>query len=521
LANIGLIYIEKQDFDNAVLYLRNALKIFEEFNFKNEIGHIYTALGSIYLAQENYDLAFESVKKANRIYSETENKAGIAESYLILGEIYFKQKKYGASQSALNLGLSISKKVGYKEYIIDSYLYLFKLDSVNNRYKSALENYRKYSELKDSVFSKEKSQIISDIKERHNLSEKERENIILRKDREIQEVKIKKQKLINQSIVGFLVLMFIVVLLIIFSYRKLRSANKQLKSKNEEIRSQNISLEEYKEEIQAQYEEITIQNEKLEIYKTKLESLVEKRTEELNEALVSAQNSDRLKTLFLENLSHEIRTPMNAISGLSAIMAKDKFNFKPEYLHGVQIGMDDLMNTIDRLVIFSRFQLGTYTVNIEKIRIKEFFEKLKKSVTERKDFLRKTEIKVEFLYDFNDLPEYFSCDQFILTAVINELIENAFKFTEKGVITFTVKYFDKKLCVKVKDTGIGIKEEMKSHVYEFMRKFDKDDVIYRGMGVGLAIVKKALDIISGEVSIDSIYKKGAELTILIPDSEYV
>ena len=230
--------------------------------------------------------------------------------------------------------------------------------------------------------------------------------------------------------------------------------------------------------------------------------------------------SDSLKTQFLENLSHEVRTPMNAISGFSTIMAKDKFSFKPKYIYGIQKGMDDLMNTIDRLVVFSKFQLEQYQINPVKINLKIYFGKLKEKIFERKEFLKKENVNVEFDVDYNNLPEFFVCDEFVLNSIIKELIENAFKFTEKGFITVKAQMLDEgKLCLKVKDTGAGIKEDVIPHVYEFMRKFDKGDVLYRGMGVGLALVKKAVETLFGEIKIDSAYKDGVELTIIIPEGK--
>lgn len=520
LANIGLIYKEKKEFKKSIAFLNEALAIFKEFNFNNEIGHVYSSLGEIYLMQKKYQEAFNSVQTANKIYSETGNKAGRAETFLILGNIYLNQGKYSAAESALTLGMEISKEVGYKEYEIDSYLYFSKLDSARNNYKSAFNYYKKYTLLKDSVFSKEKNNIVSEIQAKYNISENERENIILKKDKQIYEIKMRRQKLLNFAAVSVLILLLAVVFLIIFSSKKLRNANKRLKIKNEEISFKNISLTEYKEQIGSQYKEIRKQNEKLEIYKNELETLVEERTKELKETLIIAQESDRLKTQFLENLSHEIRTPMNAISGFSSFMVKDKLSFKPEYIYGIQKGMDELMNTIDSLVVFSKFQLEQYKINPHRIKLKEYFTDLKRMCLERKEFLKKGNINIEFEIDYDNFPDIFIIDEFVLKSITKELIENAFKFTDKGFITVNAGMLDDgKLCLKIKDTGAGIKEDVIPHVYEFMRKFDKGNVLYRGMGVGLALVKKAVELLSAEIKIDSVYEEGVELTIIIPEGK--
>jgi signal transduction histidine kinase/Flp pilus assembly protein TadD len=518
LANLGNIYKENNDYINARIYFEKALALFEELDFKNEIAHVYNALGIIYMNNKDYISAFEFIRQANNIYSHTENLSGTAESYLNLGQIYFNQNKYEAARSAINLGLKIAKNVGAKENILNSYFFLSKIDSIQGNFKSALENYQKYTLLNDSIFSKERSKTISEIKEKYALAEKERENEFLKKNKELQDAKLKKQGIVNISAAIILVLLLFVLFLIVFSYKRVKTINKELSKKNDEIRSQNLTLLEYKDKINTQYEKISIQNEQLEDYKNKLESIVNKRTKQLNKALIKAQNSDRLKTQFLENLSHEVRTPINAITGLSAIILKGERNLKPEYIYAVRRGMDDLMNTIDRLVLISKLQLGTYDVTFESINLSLFFQEFQQRVIERKEFLQKDLIHVEFPELYENLPVSFVTDKFILESVLNEIIDNAFKFTGKGLISIFLTHSENALIIKVKDSGVGIKEEIKKHVYELMRKFDKDDELYRGMGIGLALVKMALDLISGTIQIESVYKEGAELTVRIPSS---
>lgn len=521
LANLGMLYKDKKDYKNSELFFNQALDLFEEFNYKNEIAHVYLALGEINSYRNDYNEAFDYIQKANKIYSETENLSGTAETYIILGEIYYNQNKLTAAESAINLGLKISKQIEYKEFIIESYYYLSKIDSMQSNYKGAFENFQKYTFLKDSIFSKEKNNTIAIIKEQYLLAEKDRENELLRKNKELQGSKLKRQKTVNSLTFVILALSVIVLFLFIYSYRRVKNVNKELSLRNDEIQSQNGILLEYKEKIQSQYEEISKQNEKLEEYKTQLELLVEERTEDLNVALSKAQKSDKLKTQFLRNLSHEVRTPMNAVIGLTDLLNKNTYNFKPEYVYGIQKGMDDLLNTIERLVLFSKFQVESYEIKKEPIVLRDFFKAINEKAKTRKEFLKKNDIEINFNSNYELLPKQFVTDEYLFNAILSEVTENAFKFTEKGTIDFDISYNsdERKLCVKIKDSGVGIKEEMISHVYDFMRKFDKENLVYRGMGVGLAIVKKAVDLMNGDVKIDSVYKEGAEMTIIIPEAE--
>lgn len=518
LGNLGLIYKMKGELEKSVSFLNEALIVFEEYDLKNMIANVYTNLGEIYLLQKKYQESFNSIQKANKIYSETENNSGRAETYIILGNIYMNQKKYSAAESAFSLGLEISKKIGYKEYIIEGYYYLSKLDSAKRNFQQALVNYKKYIELKDSVFGIEKNKAISEIQGRYDLAEKERENILLRKNNEISDIKLRKQSTLTNFIRAFSALLVLIVFLVIFYWYREKRTNKLLFQKNNEIITQNAVLEKHKERIMSQFEEISLNNKELEKYKNHLEKLVDERTTKLHTALKEAKQSDELKTEFLMNLSHEIRTPINAISGFSEIIINDKEKFKIEHLTPIQKSMDDLVNTIDRLVIFSKLQVGGYQIKEGNINLSDFFENFKTKIAERQNILYKSDINLQYDIDYKVLPNHFYSDAYILENALIELIENAFKFTDKGQISLKVEALKGNLlCIRVVDTGMGIKKDAIPHIFDFLRKFDKDDKLFRGMGVGLALVKKSIEVLSGTITMNSIPYEGAEFIITIPE----
>jgi len=518
LANIGILYKKKEEFDKAIKVLTQALDIFKEFNLKPEVGKTYTELGEIYLLKENYQKAFNCIQISYKTSMEISNRAGEAESLLTLGNIYLKQGKYTVAKSAIYRGLEIVKDIDKKEFEIDAYLSLSELHSEIRDFEKAFFYYKKYTNLKDSVFSNENNKAISEILENYNNAEKEKENLILKKNKQINYIKIKRQKTINIFISTALIMLSLFVLVIFFAYKKLKSSNYLLSNRNEEIGSQNSVLEEYKEKITSQYSEIRKKNEELSKYKDQLEDLVKERTSDLHKALDEAKKSDSLKTEFLQNLSHEIRTPLNAISGFSSIILDKKRHLEPKHLYSVRKSMDDLLRTINRLIVFSKLKIGEYKLNTEKIKLQDLFEKLELDLFKRKAFLNKENIKIYFNINYHVLPKYFLSDFYILSNIITEIIENAFKFTNKGNITVTVKMQGKNnLCVSIKDTGIGMKKEILPQIFDFFRKFDGEDQLYRGMGVGLALVKKAVQILKGEIKIDSIPEEGTEFKIYIPE----
>jgi signal transduction histidine kinase len=495
-ANMGVVYKFKKEYVAAEYNLSEALKLFSKFNFKNEMANVYSNLSEIYIILKKYDMAFKYIQIANKIYNETSNLGGKAETLIILSDIYINQKKYSSAETALKLAMSMTLETGYKEYELEAYLYLSNVDSAKGDYKQAFMYRNKYNQLKDSIFSIEKNKIISNIQEKYKVSEKEKENLILKNNIHVNSVKIRNQRIINY-ITGFSLALFaVVIVLIIYSLKKIRKSNMLLISKNDEIERQNQELEKYK---------------------TKLENIVLERTKELNEALINVQESDRLKTQFLQNLHHEIRTPINAISGFMEIQQKNNLKENRDFVYEINKSTEDLLRTMDRLITFSKFQIGDYELKTESVDLKNYFDHLLSVILEKKQFLKKDEIEIVFNPDYNSFPVIFKTDTFVFNSILDELLDNAFKFTEKGIIRITCVFEKGHLSVIVSDTGVGIKEELSEKIFEFMQKFDQNNTIYRGMGVGLAMVRKAVELLSGKIQITSGIKNGAELTVVIPE----
>ncbi|RLD51936.1 MAG: hypothetical protein DRI94_04615, partial [Bacteroidetes bacterium] len=517
--NVALIYKRKEDFLSSEEYFIKALHIFKKFEDIDQIASVYSELADLYLKTNDIDKSSDYLFKSNQILSEITDSNGLSENFLIEGQIFLKQKNYRKARNNYIKALNNFKNSGAKESEMKSYLYLMQLDSLTGKYKTAFKYSLKYFKLKDSLFEINNANSIANIQYKYDLLQKENENIKLMKDKEIKDERIKKQKLLNiVTGAAFIITLFVSILLYLL-FKNTRKKNLLLKNKNGEIASQNILLEARKEQIDNQYEKILIQNKKLEKYQNHLEELVEEKTSKLNQALDVAQNSDRLKTEFLQNLSHEIRTPLNAVVGFSEIYKKDKGKkeINPEFISGVKKSMDDLLYTVNRLIIISRYQVGEYAINPEKFDLYVFFEAQQDKIIQRKDFLGKFKIKLEFKFEKLKNNGIFISDESVLDLILTELIENAFKFTHSGTITICAELKNKQLFFSVKDTGMGIKKEAMAYIFDLLRKFDDKNELFRGMGVGLAIVKKATEILSGTINVDTIPDKGAEFTIRIPE----
>lgn len=239
---------------------------------------------------------------------------------------------------------------------------------------------------------------------------------------------------------------------------------------------------------------------------------------EVRKARDTSKESDRLKSTFLNVLSHELRTPLNIILGYSTIIKenlKDKVgNEEKVYLDNLYTGSERLFKSITQMLEFAQIEAGNYQMNIETINlvhiVKNCIEPFK---------IKASEKKLDFSLKIGKENIYVDVDLQSVEAIINNLIDNAIKFTRQGYIEFEVSsYADKELAVcKIKDTGIGISTEYLDHLY---RPFSQEELDigrnFEGNGLGLAISKKYIEKMGGSLIVDSIKSVGSTFTFTLP-----
>jgi signal transduction histidine kinase len=296
----------------------------------------------------------------------------------------------------------------------------------------------------------------------------------------------------------------------------------QLQKQTLEILEQKNEILAQKDEILGQKDEISNQNIQLQKYGSKLEEMVYERTRELELAKNKAEESDRLKTSFLANLSHEIRTPLNAIVGFSTLIANSNPGVDPvKNWSGLVLKNNNyLLRLINDILDFAKIDSGQIEIENTKIMVSgllsEVYETYKMKFDQK---LLPLADKVDFnlckVEGYTDI-KLFS-DRSLLVQVLNNLIENASKFTQKGFIEIGYKIQDNNVLFWVKDTGIGIAVENHNAIFERFRKIeDNKDALFRGTGLGLAIVKSLIEKLGGTIWVESQLGEGSTFYFTIP-----
>ncbi len=239
---------------------------------------------------------------------------------------------------------------------------------------------------------------------------------------------------------------------------------------------------------------------------------------ELISAKEHAEESDRLKTAFLNNISHEIRTPFNCILGFLAILDDDTLSRdeRNEYTGMINQAAERLMNAINDIVEMSKIQTGQVKITLVETDI----NKLAREVSER--FELQARIKNLTFTVKNSLAASacsIKTDDDKLNSVLGILINNAIKFTKAGSIELTVQKNENGLEFSVKDTGTGIPEDKRYRIFkQFMQADVSNTRKFEGSGLGLSIAKAYVEMLGGSIDFESQVDKGTTFYFTIPDA---
>jgi len=241
---------------------------------------------------------------------------------------------------------------------------------------------------------------------------------------------------------------------------------------------------------------------------------------ELIMAKKKAEESDLLKSAFLANMSHEIRTPMNSIIGFSDFLCRETVNKseKLKYTNIIKSSSQQLLAIINDIVDISKIESNQLDIFEREFNLNE---KLSEIITqfrlEIKNYPDKN-IKIEYEPELKDENANIHCDPVRLTQVVSNLIQNAIKFTETGYIKLAYHITtDNKVLFYVKDTGIGIFKENLSTIFNrFSQEQRSKEKLYGGNGLGLAISKGIIDLLHGEIWVESEVNEGSTFFFTIP-----
>ncbi len=285
---------------------------------------------------------------------------------------------------------------------------------------------------------------------------------------------------------------------------KSQEAFEELQTQSEELQESNIQMEEQQQQLTLQARELQTKNDTLAAAKR-----------EIDQRAADLEKASKYKSEFLANMSHELRTPLNSIILLSKLLTQNQNNTLNqkdiEKSAVIYKAGNDLLLLINDILDLSKAESGKMELLYEDVSSFEITEDLRGLFETLSD-----EKGLKFI--INDrFNASFSTDKTKLLQVLKNLLSNAFKFTKKGSVEIDIAKKEDKLAITIKDSGIGIPADKLNTIFDAFKQVDGTiSREFGGTGLGLSISKTIIDLMHGEIMVESELGKGTSFMVLLP-----
>jgi PAS domain S-box-containing protein len=247
-------------------------------------------------------------------------------------------------------------------------------------------------------------------------------------------------------------------------------------------------------------------------------SSLKKVNEDLLQAKIEAETSNKLKVSFLANISHEIRTPLNSVIGFSNLLLANDLTreAKEEYIEHINHNSEKLLQIIGDIIDLSRLESSQMEISYEETSVNEVVNEV---IDETRRAIKRNEkpIILTVRNQLSDVGDLIFSDRIWLKRILNHLMDNAVKFTLEGSVELSFGKENDFLLFKIKDTGIGINTKNLGRIFEeFSQEITGHHRPFEGLGIGLTLAKEVLERMGGKIFVKSEKGFGSEFSFIIP-----
>jgi signal transduction histidine kinase/tetratricopeptide (TPR) repeat protein len=477
LNGIAVIYWERQKYHEAISIFFKNLALQKKLGLEQDIAVSYNNIGLIYNEFKEPDSALKYLLKAKAIRDKYNLEERSIATLNNLGIAYLQKGKLDTALFYSQKSLQLARKYAQKRRIKEATITLAEIYEAQKDYSNAFKYLMQHKQIRDTIEKIDKSSIIAEEKRKRDLEKREAEISMHRKND------------LLQNIIYVLIIVFFVVVAVAAIHRakRIQRFSETLQQKNDEINFQKTTIE--------------LQNSELLALNENLENIVKERTQKLSEA------NQELET-YMYRFAHDLRGPLTTIMGLCLLGKMDTTTENTQNLfdkiHFTLIKMDSLLKKLSQL-----YQINHHQVMHQRVAIKQFVGEVLEKVRQKWD------IEPEQIhFSFQGISDIMT-DAFLLEISLENILENALIFSTKKpiIIDFFAEKQKKNYLIRITDQGQGIPQNLQSKVFDMFFRGNENS---QGNGLGLYMVKKALEKLKGYIELSSEESQYTRIDLYLP-----
>jgi len=484
----GLVYMLQGKYELSIAEHNKALAL--RTKIKDVLGVIASLfnIGLVYEEQGLPEKALAQQKEVLTLAAPVSNSKGMTLSYQRMAGLLIKLNRFEEAEEYLQQAMTISSQTPNRLLRRNGYYLYSQLFEARGDFAEALAYRKKYEAVNDSIFSETSASRIAEFQASYELEKKENEIAVLRAQRQLQENQLQLQntEILNQrkqiyAAGAFVVVISLLVLVLFRLNRKLNETQKDLAEVNTQLNQANVAI--------------------LDVNRN-LEEKVAERTSQLRKAYVE------LDTFFYRS-SHDFRRPLTTLIGLADVaritvkdrQAVDLFDLVKTTAHNLDKMLHKLQSISD---------LGAMELSYKNVLLKELIES---SLAKHMDEIEA--LGVNIIQDIR-VTQPITSYPVLISIVLDNLLENAINFSRHADPYINITAFARQgsVVIEIEDNGHGIPEKYKASIFDmYFKGSDKS----KGNGLGLYIVSKAIEKLSGTIAVETTYNQGSKFVVEIPD----
>lgn len=473
LQGLGEIMALLGNYRESVKYFTDAIFINEKNGYSAALAKNYLSLGENYLALNEYVKALDYFNLGTGIMNNIEDYKNVCKGLNHISDLYIRTGELEMAENyalkALNIADSLQDIVGLQF----SYLNLYKVRKKQDSFEESLEYFSQYQLLSDSIIQLDKKDRIEELRARYELDKIEKENTILKTERELNNQIIRNQRLILYGFISVFLFVAVLIIILFLSRKKFMSLSNKLQERNREIYEQAIELS------------------KTNATKDKLFSII----------------------------GHDLKNPFLGLIGFADLLKNEINNADLEqikkYAGLIQASSKDTYNLLENLLEWSLSQRGNIQISRKNIRLNDVIIKsyqINEAVALEK--------KIKLINHVNGKLTIHS-DENMIWTIIRNLVGNAIKFTRTGgSVEVNATLENDQVIISVKDSGVGIPPEKLADLFVLSANDSTEGTMQeKGKGLGLILCKEFAMKLEGDIWAESQEGKGSTFFLRLPAAD--